>query len=91
MPFAYIMGISWDDSFEVAELLGVKTFLNEFIAYQRLAKLIQNRVDQNSEAQISVSTLLLINANFSYNLEPTGYVLCNNSQNSFLLLYLKQG
>ena len=47
MPFAYIMGVQWDDAFEVAELLGVKTFLNEFISYKRLAKLIENRVNDN--------------------------------------------
>ena len=36
MPFAYIMGVSWDDSFDVAELLGVKTFLNEFFCLQEI-------------------------------------------------------
>ena len=43
MPFAYIMGVAWDDCFQVAELLGVKTFLNEFAAYEQLSKLITNR------------------------------------------------
>ena len=42
MPFAYIMGVSWDDSFKVAELFGIKTFLNEFVAYQRLSMLIRS-------------------------------------------------
>ena len=54
MPFAYIMGVEWDDSFKVAELLGTKTFLNEFIAYENLAKLIQNRLDGEQD-HISVS------------------------------------
>ena len=56
MPFAYVMGVEWDDSFEVAELLGVKTFLNEFVAYERLAKLIENRVYNKDATKISVST-----------------------------------
>ena len=43
MPFAYVMGVEWKDSFQVAELLGTKTFLNEFIAYKQLAKSIKNR------------------------------------------------
>jgi len=43
MPFAYIMGVAWDDCFQVAELLGVKTFVNEFAAYEQLSKLITNR------------------------------------------------
>ena len=43
MPFSVLMGVSWDDSFEVGKLLGLKTFLNEFVAYESLAKLIKNR------------------------------------------------
>ncbi|XP_075875521.1 solute carrier family 28 member 3-like [Nelusetta ayraudi] len=43
MPLAYMMGVSWEDSFLVAELLGLKTFLNEFVAYQRLAEYIKRR------------------------------------------------
>lgn len=58
MPFAYIMGVSWDDAFIVGELLGVKTFLNEFIAYERLGKLIFNRVNENDKAKMSVSVYL---------------------------------
>lgn len=38
-----MMGVSWEDSFIVAELIGIKTFFNEFVAYQKLSKLIQNR------------------------------------------------
>ena len=45
MPFAFIMGVPWKDAFLVAELLGVKSFLNEFIAYKRLAVYIKNRED----------------------------------------------
>ena len=43
MPLAFTMGVEWEDSFVVAELLGVKTFLNEFIAYSELSKYIKNR------------------------------------------------
>ena len=43
MPFAYIMGVPREDAFVVAELLGVKSFLNEFIAYKRLSVYITNR------------------------------------------------
>lgn len=38
-----MMGVSWEDSFIVAELIGMKTFFNEFVAYQKLSKLIKNR------------------------------------------------
>ena len=55
MPLAYIMGVEWNDAFEVGKLLGIKTFLNEFIAYQDLAKLIKNRENGLSGSKISVS------------------------------------
>ncbi|XP_062926932.1 sodium/nucleoside cotransporter 1 isoform X1 [Mobula hypostoma] len=38
MPIAFIMGADWNDSFLVAELIGTKLFLNEFVAYQHLAE-----------------------------------------------------
>jgi len=38
-PLAWIMGIPWADSVVIGSLLGVKTVLNEFVAYLELAKL----------------------------------------------------
>lgn len=43
MPLAFMMGVSWEDSFIVAELIGTKTFLNELLAFQKLSKLIKLR------------------------------------------------
>ncbi|XP_068616920.1 solute carrier family 28 member 3-like [Brachionichthys hirsutus] len=43
MPLSFMMGVSWEDSFVVAELIGLKTFLNEFVAYQKLSLLITRR------------------------------------------------
>lgn len=43
MPFAFMMGVDWQDSFMVAKLIGYKTFFNEFVAYQQLSKLISLR------------------------------------------------
>ena len=43
MPIAYMMGVEWEDCGKVAELLGIKTFINEFVAYERLGVLIGNR------------------------------------------------
>ncbi|KAJ8032077.1 Solute carrier family 28 member 3 [Holothuria leucospilota] len=42
-PIAFLMGVEWADCFIVAEMIGLKTFLNEFVAYERLAELINNR------------------------------------------------
>lgn len=41
-PFAFLMGVDQGDCGKVAELLGVKTFVNEFVAYTSLSKLIKN-------------------------------------------------
>lgn len=38
-PFAWIMGVPWEDSLIVGQLLGEKTILNEFVAYGNLGRL----------------------------------------------------
>lgn len=38
-PLAWIIGIPWDEARQVGSLLGVKTVLNEFLAYRDLATL----------------------------------------------------
>lgn len=43
MPFSFMMGIDWQDSFMVAKLIGYKTFFNEFVAYEHLSELIRLR------------------------------------------------
>ncbi|KAI4905295.1 hypothetical protein NFI96_022715, partial [Prochilodus magdalenae] len=49
MPVAFMMGIPVEESFTVAELIGTKLFLNEFIAYEKLAKLKDNRLNGITE------------------------------------------
>nr|XP_048303633.1 solute carrier family 28 member 3 [Myodes glareolus] len=43
MPFSFMMGVDWQDSFMVAKLIGYKTFFNEFVAYDHLSKMINLR------------------------------------------------
>ncbi|KAM4708602.1 solute carrier family 28 member 3 [Discoglossus pictus] len=43
MPFSFMMGVDWEDSFIVGKLIGYKTFFNEFVAYEYLAGLITKR------------------------------------------------
>ncbi|KAM9097026.1 solute carrier family 28 member 3 [Sarcophilus harrisii] len=43
MPFSFMMGVTWQDSFLVGQLIGYKTFFNEFVAFQQLAKMITMR------------------------------------------------
>ena len=38
-PIAWLMGIPWSEASEAGSLLGIKTVLNEFIAYLRLAEI----------------------------------------------------
>jgi concentrative nucleoside transporter, CNT family len=38
-PLAWLLGVPWRDAVPIGELLGVKTVLNEFIAYQQLGEL----------------------------------------------------
>lgn len=39
-PMAFLMGVPWKDCRTVAELIGLKTFANEFIAYSQLVNII---------------------------------------------------
>ena len=39
-PLAWLMGVPWRDAAQVGALLGVKTVLNEFLAYQELGRLV---------------------------------------------------
>ena len=41
-PLAWVMGVPWEDATKVGSLLGVKTVLNEFLAYLDLAEMIRN-------------------------------------------------
>lgn len=44
-PLAFLMGVDTHENnvFKVAELLGYKTFINEFYAYEKLSVYIHNR------------------------------------------------
>ena len=39
-PIAWLLGVPWEDASQVGALLGMKTVLNEFIAYGELADLM---------------------------------------------------
>ena len=56
MPFAFVMGVAWDDCFAVAELLGIKTFVNEFAAYRKLSIIITNRRQGLPGTKLSVGS-----------------------------------
>lgn len=63
-PFAFLMGVPWDDCVQVGVMLGKKTVLNEFVAYLDLQAAIQ--AGNISERSITIATYALCGfANFS--------------------------
>jgi concentrative nucleoside transporter, CNT family len=54
-PFAWLLGVEWQDSMYFGQLLGEKTILNEFIAYPHLGEI----QDELSQKTIIMSTYVL--------------------------------
>jgi CNT family concentrative nucleoside transporter len=52
-PLAWLMGVPWEDCTRVGALLGVKTVLNEFLAYQQLALLVEQGALRERSAVIA--------------------------------------
>jgi CNT family concentrative nucleoside transporter len=48
-PIAWLMGVPWHEAQEVGTLLGIKTVLNEFIAYLRLQELPVDALSEHSK------------------------------------------
>ena len=48
-PIAWLMGIPWDEAIIAGELLGIKTTLNEFVAYPGLAALDNGELSDKSK------------------------------------------
>jgi len=47
-PVTWLMGIPWDQAMAAGTLMGIKTVLNEFIAYVELSKLAAGTLDERS-------------------------------------------
>jgi len=52
-PVAWLMGVSWADAAQIGSLLGIKTVLNEFLAYQQLAELVRQQAVSTRSAVIA--------------------------------------
>ncbi|XP_028926515.1 sodium/nucleoside cotransporter 2-like isoform X2 [Ornithorhynchus anatinus] len=48
-PMAFMMGVDWADCPMVAEMIGIKFFLNEFVAYQQLSQYKNKRLSGMDE------------------------------------------
>ena len=56
-PFAFLMGVPWDDCVTVGGLLGTKTIFNEFFAYKELGQLIEGGLIGKRSAVLSTYAL----------------------------------
>ncbi|XP_058466062.1 sodium/nucleoside cotransporter 1 isoform X1 [Malaya genurostris] len=52
-PLAFVMGVPWDESYYVGKLIGTKTIVNEFVAYQRLGEFIRGKLLSPRSAAIA--------------------------------------
>ncbi len=57
MPFAFVMGIPWEDCFKIGRLLGERIVINEFLAYIHLEDLIKNHEITQRSADIVIYAL----------------------------------
>jgi len=64
-PLAWLMGVPWGDAGTVGSLIGVKTVVNEFVAYLQLAGTLQGGAGLSPRAAIIATYALLGFANFS--------------------------
>lgn len=42
MPVSWMIGIPWEDCDEVGNVIGIKTIVNEFVAFSALGKYVEN-------------------------------------------------
>lgn len=63
-PFVWLMGISWSEARTVGELMGMKTILNEFVAYLDLARVMKGAEPLNQRAFVITAYALCGFANF---------------------------
>jgi CNT family concentrative nucleoside transporter len=64
-PLAWLMGVPWSDATEVGTLLGVKTSVNEFVAYLQLNSMLATGADLSPRSIIIATYALCGFANFS--------------------------
>jgi CNT family concentrative nucleoside transporter len=64
-PLAWVMGVPWQDAPEIGSLLGIKTALNEFVAYLQLNTLISGESQLQHRSVVIATYALCGFANFS--------------------------
>ena len=64
-PIAWLMGVPWQDAQIVGQLLGVKTVLNEFVAYLQLSSILGSGTELHPRSIVIATYALSGFANFS--------------------------
>jgi CNT family concentrative nucleoside transporter len=64
-PLAWLMGVPWADAPEVASLMGVKTVVNEFVAYLQLAETLQGGTTLQPRSVVMATYAIAGFANFA--------------------------
>jgi CNT family concentrative nucleoside transporter len=64
-PLAFVMGVPWQDTAYVGSLIGIKTALNEFVAYAQFASDLGSGVVLSPRSSVILTYALLGFANFS--------------------------
>jgi CNT family concentrative nucleoside transporter len=64
-PVAWMMGVPWQDAMVVGELMGLKTVLNEFVAYIQLSTILSGEAGLEPRSVIIATYALSGFANFS--------------------------
>ena len=63
-PIAFVIGVPWEDARVVGSLIGTKTVLNEFVAYQQLAGALERGEIVHAKSAVIASYALCGFANF---------------------------
>lgn len=58
-PVAWAMGVPWKDCFTIGQLMGVKTVLNEFVAYAQLGEILKANPNALDYRSIVIATYAL--------------------------------
>jgi len=64
-PLAFLLGVPWKDAAVIGNLLGMKTAINEFVAYLQLADNLQAGLIKSSKSAIIATYALCGFANFA--------------------------
>jgi CNT family concentrative nucleoside transporter len=64
-PLAWIMGVPWQDAVEIGSLMGIKTVVNEFVAFLQLADSLQQGAPLEPRSVVIATYALCGFANFS--------------------------